>query len=389
MKSILKFIALPLFLIVMAAGYAVLWFTGADTLRDTVRVWVDERREAGWVIEHAGLDIGGFPMSIRARLPDAVITASPAAGGWTARMAALDVTAMAWSPFAPVIAPQGPVDVDLGQDGGRWRVSGARLQATVETGRSDRLEGLELHLRDLRAVPASALGQDGSVPDGAPAVTLQQLTATVTTADAGGSVFEEAAPAKGSYTVMVDGQGLTLPPDLHAPLGQTWQDLELTAYLIGDLPPGMGTREGLMSWRDAGGVVEVERLYVHWAPLEIAIAGTIALDDRLQPVGALSTHVRGFFASVEQLEDRGVIRARDATLARVVLGTMASSAPRGPNGGPVLTLPLTIQGRQLSMGPVALMELPLIKWGSAPQPTYFKTGPGYRVDRLGNVRPVE
>lgn len=390
MKSLLKYASLPLFLMILAIGYAVLWFTGAHALRDTAETWIAERRAAGWTIRHGGLDMGGFPLKIRVRLPDAVLVAPPESGGWTARMAALDIAARAWSPFTAVVSPLGPVDLDLGRPAGRWQVAAERFQATAETDSGGRLEGLSLDLAEVRAVPASALNEDGTVPDDAPAATLDRLTAVLSQPESSSSVFEEASePAeKASYALSVDGSGLALPPSVPAPLGPAWQDLELTARMVGTLPEDQGMRESLMAWRDEGGVIEIERLYINWAPLEIAIAGTLALDGRLQPVGALSTHVRGFFQAIERLEDQGIVRARDATMARVVLGTMASNAPQR-QGGPVLTLPMTLQGRQLSMGPVALLELPLIKWGGRPAPIAREVRPGFEIDRFGNINRTE
>ncbi len=56
----------------------------------------------------------------------------------------------------------------------------------------------------------------------------------------------------------------------------------------------------------------------------------------------------------------GVVRASDASMARIVLGLMA----REPVGGgtPELNLAVTVQNRKLYTGPISLMTMPEVVW---------------------------
>jgi hypothetical protein len=95
-------------------------------------------------------------------------------------------------------------------------------------------------------------------------------------------------------------------------------------------------------------------------PLKINTNGTLALDGKLQPIGALTANLEGFFETIDALKRLGVVKARNAITAKVVLGVL-SRAPSG--GGPaILNLALTAQNRYLYLGPVRLLELPEIKW---------------------------
>jgi hypothetical protein len=101
--------------------------------------------------------------------------------------------------------------------------------------------------------------------------------------------------------------------------------------------------------------------------VESDATGTVALDGRMQPVGAFTARIQGFFEAVEALRARGLIRGRDASMAKLVLGAMARPAPGG--GPPVLSLPVTLQDRVLYAGPVALVRLPELRWpGQPPTP---------------------
>lgn len=384
LKTVLKFASLPLFLVLMMSGYAVLWFVGADRLKETAEAWLAGRQQDGWDIRHQGLDVGGFPLKIRLTLAAPRIDAPDDLGGWRMEADALRLEAMVWQAAAPTLRPAGPLRLDLGADG-RWQVSGRVLEATLDTGAEARLDGVTLLVEALTALPLSALDDTGQPKKDAVPLTLDRLVVTAQRLDAPPPVDIKTA----TYGVEASGAGLTLPPTVRAPLGRTWREMQLSARVLGPMPRDASLYDSLLTWRDDGGVLEVDRLYLDWPPLEISIAGTLALDDAMQPVGALSSHVRGFFEAVGHLEDRGLVRARDATMARVVLGSLAQSAPQG-EGGPVLTLPMTIQNRQLSMGPVALFELPRVTWsrgraGAAAVPALLEPRPAYEIDRFGNI----
>ena len=89
--------------------------------------------------------------------------------------------------------------------------------------------------------------------------------------------------------------------------------------------------------------------------------GTFALDEAMQPVGAITTKVRGFFETLDTLHRAGQIRSRDAARVRMVLGVLAKKQKYG--GPPTINLPLSIQGRKIYAGPMGLMDIPAIKWG--------------------------
>ena len=136
-------------------------------------------------------------------------------------------------------------------------------------------------------------------------------------------------------------------------------DLSFKARLIGTIKNGP-LEQSLEDWRDGGGTIELEKLRVQHGPLKINTNGTLALDGGLQPIGALTAQLVGFFETIDALKRLGVVKARDAVTAKMVLGVL-SRMPEG--GGPaILNLALTAQNRYLYLGPVRLLELPEIKW---------------------------
>jgi hypothetical protein len=125
------------------------------------------------------------------------------------------------------------------------------------------------------------------------------------------------------------------------------------------LSPRSGTIAAIVArWRDDGGNVELRRVKLAWGGLDIEAAGTLSLDSRLRPIGALTARVRGHEKLIEALVAMGEMSAAEATAAKTVLGLLAAA------GGGVLSVPLTLQDGKVSLGPVALARLsPLLRSG--------------------------
>ncbi|MEE9194263.1 MAG: DUF2125 domain-containing protein, partial [Alphaproteobacteria bacterium] len=97
-------------------------------------------------------------------------------------------------------------------------------------------------------------------------------------------------------------------------------------------------------------------LKVHWGPLNFSATGTLALDQDLQPLLAMTATITGFNETIDALAAARAIKARDATVAKMLLSLLAK---RPGGGGPAeLKIPLTVQDGKLFVGPVALMKVP-------------------------------
>ncbi len=70
--------------------------------------------------------------------------------------------------------------------------------------------------------------------------------------------------------------------------------------------------------------------------------------------------IAGLENFVTALENSGVMSPSDAAIIRITLSVLTRSSE---DGGPDLAeLPITLQDRILSLGPVALMQFPAIVW---------------------------
>lgn len=356
-------------LTVIAGGYSAAWFLAADTARDAVRDWAAERREDGYAVMWSAMETSGFPGTVTVTLRDPQVRFPEAEGGGGWATPVLTISARPWNPSLLTVNATGEHFVNFvsGNQVFTTRTSAGRATAVVDVTSDGNLSSARVELADLQT--------EGLVPGAA--VELGLLTAAFEHNPGGrASLFERTeARDTGIYGALsIDVRDLRLPPEATLPTGRTLQEATLKASVTEDLPAGPNLKERLRAWQENGGTVEVNRLTLSAGPMRIGAVGTLTLDDWLQPQAALTAQIRGFFEALDRLEADGIIRPRDATVAKVVLGVMATQPP---DGGPAaLELPITIQERMLYLGPVALAELPPFRWG-------FNGSTGARRDQAG------
>ncbi|KAF0115313.1 MAG: hypothetical protein FD149_1629 [Rhodospirillaceae bacterium] len=334
----------------LLALYGGWWSYTVATLQDTLALWSVRQRSQGWDVELPEPVIGGFPFGIVATFGPT--TLAETAGGWSWRSPGGEATVHPLNAGRVTLRIPGRHTIRLPPAWGGALVTldaeglmveithtwGGRPQHYIVTLDGARIEGF--------AAPVAVHAAHGTVQwrDDEPSV----IVATF------------------------DGKGIDLPPALDLPVGPRVEAVTLKSEVRGAIPPG-DLAQALAKWREAGGTLEVNSLLIHWPPLKVQASGTLALDEQLQPVGALSARVQGLFEALDSLSRRGVIRARDTSMAKVVLGMLAQPPQEG--GPPVISLPLTIQAREMLAGPVRLFRLPDIRWSARHDPGLQPLGP--------------
>ena len=339
-------LAVVAMLAALPALYACYWMIAADGLRHGLFAWADDRRAEGWAVAFDEPSVGGFPLRLRTELRS--VRLAPPGRWWRWRGPPVRAEARPWRPRVVQLAFPGDHRLTLAGRGrprelqlrfgaaratARFHANGAVADLSVrvnriETGGGIRIESLRWHFAAPRpgAAPDAGSGPD---PSGARLV----LSA---------SRLEH--------------------PDSVLP-GHPIDRLDAELALIGDLDveaAGIGrAAAALAAWRDAGGTIELGRLRVVWPPLTLEADGTFALDGDLQPIGAMSARLRGYGEAIDALVEAGRLRAGAALAARIVLG---QGARRAPDGESSAALPLTLQDRRFSIGPIRLPPLPRIDW---------------------------
>ena len=331
---------LPVTLLVLItlAGvtYSAWWYWLANEARTQFDTWVEGEQAQGRNVSFENFTVSGFPGPLAIHTEALRIDHVP--GGWTLSMPKVEVAITPWQINVLTGRIQSPANlaVRTGPATGTYQLqmAGNTFRAVV-----DRAASLDLGFEGID-IQNLATGET---------LRADTLNATLTR----GSVPIYA-------TLDLDAGGITLPETLNAALGNQVKSLQLRIDASGaQLPSGLNA-QSLDAWRVNGGAFDVTNLAIIHGPLGMRGAGALALDGAMQPVGAFTAKITGYAAAIDALSRVNAIPPGNAAIAKIVLGAMAK-VPDG--GGPkTIELPLTVQDRHLSVGPVQLMRLPRVIW---------------------------
>ncbi len=142
-------------------------------------------------------------------------------------------------------------------------------------------------------------------------------------------------------------------PDYLAAMARTVRLLDLRTTVTG--LPGQDVSAtpvtAVTQWRDGGGTVEVRTLHLQWGKVDITASGSLALDNKMRPIGALTARIKGHNALLDMAVATKSMSKTSAVAARAVLGLLAAA------GGGTLSVPVRLQDGQLYLGPVAVAKL--------------------------------
>lgn len=332
--------------ILLAVAYTGWWVSFAFGARNGVERWAEQRRAEGWQVSFGPIGLRGYPLILSLRLSKPHIR-QPGGLDWQGP----DLIARI-SPLRPDrVVVRGPGRHELILPGaGRFSMEAGEAEAIFDLTLDGRPDSGSLRLE---TVSATTPAGDAS---------LDSLTLEVENIPPPNARSHEAIPTTIAFGVAVG--NLVMPPQLKMPIGNRINLATLRGRVRGQWEDGIAFNQALANWRDGGGVIELDQSMLRWDPLSLSAAGTVALDQRLQPMFAISARATGFFETIDSLAAAKLMRTRDASVAKFLLGALAKQPA---DGGPaVLEMPLTIQDSILYAGPAALARVPDLPWQAPP-----------------------
>lgn len=332
-----RFVFSVLLLFAMAASaYVGYWFYVADRIRTGIEPWAEARRAEGYIAHWDSAAVDGFPASFRLTFTRAVFSG---------------IKPLAFEIAGPTLVGEArPWDLK------RWHISapqGAGLEAPIENGAIEAasLDGT-LDLDTPNGTAIALVAHDIAGGGAVAGLRIADADVRLTLPDHSPAGHMDAA-----FATTLHLSKLTLPISVPS-FGSTVEALTLSGSFKGALPPG-NLRQALAAWRDDGGTIELQDGSIRWGALVLDTKGTLALDDTLQPIGALTATIQGQNAIVDAAVAAGNLRAGDASLLKTFLGLMAKP---GPDGTKLLTLPVSLQNTRVYLGPAQIADLPHITW---------------------------
>lgn len=330
-------------MLALAVLYTAYWLLLAVYVRAAAETWIESRRNEGYAVAYDDVDVGGYPGAVRLSFERPHVTVPPreGAGSWAAARFDAAINPFDWTRQT-------------------YEVFGDHIVTLGEPPRQDVLHGRA----EVFTIDAD-LG--GAVPDGV--LTVRNWTlreeggeqVTIERLDASGRVVagEQGAATGPAYALDAAAARVLLPAHANSPLGREIQSVSFDSTVIGPFDFRRWPA-GLLRWRDAGGVWEIERLAAVYGPVSLTGDGTVALDTAGQPEGALTLQVQGLLDAVDAFQAHGLIGPKEALGVKFLWSALA----RPPQGGgaPVITVPMTVQDRFLAVGPLRLVRLPEIEW---------------------------
>ncbi len=338
-------IALVAALLVAGGAYTAYWYSAAAELRDGMDRWTQDRRIAGWNIDLGDPEVTGFPMRLEVFVQTPRISGPGSRWRWDAPN--IRARAAPWSPRKIFVSAPGIHVVTL-TAGDVWAELG-RAEADIVVGQ----RGFRNLIGRFSGVRLRFPGGENFVADSAVIRLLESVAA-------GPSIKVDAVSpgtdaSETGLGLALDMRKVVLPEEWRPALGRDIDKIAMDAVIMGDVVPAGGLKPSLVRWRDGGGTLEVSALALDWGTLRLRTNGTFALDENLQPEGAMVADIRGIDATMERLLAAGVIDSRAAFAARIASRALSFS-------GGSARVPLTLQKQRLYIGPAPILRIKPIRW---------------------------
>ncbi|MDF1750787.1 MAG: DUF2125 domain-containing protein [Alphaproteobacteria bacterium] len=332
-------------LVLLVSAWSAWWFYSGRMAISGFQDWVSAQRADGYDISYERIDTGGYPFSLALTVGRFGVAAPLRA--WTVSGDAATVSFKPWQWDRYEVSSDQPI-----------RLSAVVMPASRNTPVViNGLTGDFQVQRDAAQHQLRLVASDVSGPNG---LTIGKVGLS------GSMPFRAPQDRDGNLvTGHLELVAAQMPGIVPKGLSEQIEAAILDFTVSGPQPNldhSMAKR--LSDWRDAGGGIDVTKIAVAWQDLNLSGDGTISLDEYLRPLAAFGMQATGLSDTARRFEDAGLI---DRQIRRYIeMGIGLLSLGSGQTG--MVRFPVTIQDGILSLGPVALAEVPPIVAGAGPLP---------------------
>jgi hypothetical protein len=135
---------------------------------------------------------------------------------------------------------------------------------------------------------------------------------------------------------------------------------------IPDPFPQSVMEEDMRAWQESGGTLEINSFLLKKLGLETTGKGYIGLDDNLQPLFMMESNIKGYEIFIQTMKERNLIESFAAAIGMTMLNSLA--IVDADTGEKNINLSVSVKNRILTVGPLQVLELPRISWGTRSPP---------------------
>lgn len=320
---------------VIAGGYFLWWSHMADEMLLGAQNWEQQRKMEGYEISHSPYELSGFPYRIKLSARDISIRNPGHKAAPELKMESFWLLVQPWNITRFIFGTNEKLSASWRQDADPRVISlePEKLLGSGHFSLDGKFKNLALDLEKSR------IEFNWRPP------------VFITRAQVHGRPAPQSENANIQIAVQIDNMEMAETEDFA--LGAIVETLDITGVVRGKTPRG-DLNSSLQTWRDEGGVIELEKIDVIWGPTTIKADGTLTLDELMRPLGAFSATITGYRKIMQALAMSGRMPVQTAATAVFGLDLLARTDEKGVKS---LTLPVTAQDGGLYLGPVKLTQL--------------------------------
>ena len=313
--------------LLICIGYGLYAYWVLSHLKSEIEAWVTDHRADGWTVAHDDATPALFFDHASIRLSHFQMSAPHGEGA----AEHLSVSRYFLDPGHIRVVLSGPGTLRLNQN--QWRFSTFPLRIDLRISPNNgQIKSLQATATDVQVVNSNNA-----------ALFAQALGLSLT------PQLANDTQAKPTIQFIGTAAGLEFK-DTPADTLPAISVAEIRGKIVETIPQDLPDA-ALTMWNKAGGTVEIERFVLDWPPIKLEGDGTLALDQHLQPIAALSTKMQGLSHLADTLQQTDGLSTTAADSLR--------STARGQNG---IAIPVTLQNGKVWVGPVAIIDQPQIQW---------------------------
>lgn len=327
------------------------WFVVAKIVESRAVDWIERERALGNRLVYRDLAVEGFPFGWRLVATDYEI-GRDLAGSQMIAGARLEATLAPWDLTDVPMRLPGKHRYERRDPAGVTAIEleAARPEARMRLHPGGRVREIDVDLGDATARAPGSRDAD--------AARARRVRVTVKEVEPG-----TARPGE-FFSVAMAVDELTPPSSWQAPFNRPLKSGEALIGVRGERVRNPSAAEQLIAWRNSGGVVELQKLQLDWAPLVVSGDGTAGLDQANRPQGAIGLRVVGANELIDALVASGQIRQSQAVALKVSVAAAARINPETKRSE--VRIAITAQDGRLWAGLPDMARLPSIPLMSLP-----------------------